>query len=55
MALPETPSAGIDSGTASDGESAAGDQCHSLCFKDWLPVAATAARVSSLDGRLLLF
>ena len=55
MALLKTPSAGIDSGTASGGESAAGDQCHSLCFKDRLPVTATAPRVSGLDGRLLLF
>jgi hypothetical protein len=55
MALPETPSAGVGSGKASDGESAAGDQCRSLYFEDRLPVAATAPRISGLDSRLLLF
>jgi len=55
MALPEAPSAGIGSGAASGGESAAGNQCHSLCSEDGLPVATTAPRVSGLDGGLLLF
>jgi putative transposase len=50
MALPEAPSADVGSGKASGGESAAGDQCHSLYSEDRLPVATTAARVSGLDG-----
>jgi hypothetical protein len=55
MALPETPSAGVGSGKISGDKSAAGDQCHPLYAEGRLPVAATAPRISRLDGRLLLF
>jgi transposase len=55
MALPESPSAGIGSGTASGGQFAAGDQCHSLCSEDGLPAATIAPRVSGLDGHLYYF